>query len=80
MYRGCCTHFVHRKFSLDCNINQCSPPQQLFLLDEGHIRIGALIEGNILDDGDVMNSRWLLQSREAQPVVKSLNASFKILS
>ena len=57
----------HKKFSFGCIINQYFPPQQLLLLDEGDIRVGALIEGDVLD---VVYSRRPLQSRETQPVNK----------
>ena len=68
------------KFPSGCPVGQYPGLKQLFLLDEGHIRDGALIEGHVLDDGDLVDTRWLLQSREAQPVTKfELTARFNRL-
>ena len=57
-------------FWLSCQPISLTPAKQLLLLDEEHIQVRALVKGDVLDEGDVVDARRLLQSREAQPVIK----------
>ena len=49
----------------------------LFLLDEGNITVWvrSLVKGNVLDDGDVVDTTRFLESREAKPMIDLLKLS-----
>ena len=53
------------------------PDLNLFLLDEGNltVRVRSLVKGNVLDDGDVVDTTRFLESREAKPMIDLLKSS-----
>ena len=50
---------------------------KLLLLDEGdlRVRVRSLVKGNVLDDGDVVDTTRFLESREAKPMIDLLKPS-----